>query len=115
MGEGAADGPHARGTRLLEISSRSTSALGQRLSAMNLEPATGRSSTVEAAYQGAKDYGDGGSDAIRHAKNGFDAKRAAKDREATKKEGLTGFEHDGTEWRPNREPTSTTGCGPRPP
>ena len=86
------------GTRLLEISGRSDQELGKRLSAMRLPPASGTSGTVEAAYQGAKDFGHGPSKAIRGARTGYDAKRESRTREAAAEQPLQGFEHEGTKW-----------------
>lgn len=85
---------------VLEISSRSRSALGRALSAMSLrDPESGK--PVEVVYQASKSYGAGRSAAIRQAANGFDAKRLARERhERHRQEGveLTGFELLGHIW-----------------
>ena len=85
--------------RVLEISTRSPDELGRALSAMRLRPASGGSATIEAAYQGAKDYGEGPSRTISAMASGFDAKRASKTRQdAAKGEGLVGFTYQGKTW-----------------
>ncbi len=83
--------------RVLEISSRSSQQLGRDLSAMNLRAAGDpRGRTVEAVYQAAKCYGDGGPDDA-HCESGYAAKR--RDRERRRAGPLAGFEHEGVRWR----------------
>ena len=90
--------PIPKGTRVLEISSRSLSARGRSLSAMALR-AVGNDGddrlVVESVYQAAKCYGDEGPN-DRPARNGFDAKRIDRDRRKTGQ--LRGFQHDGAFW-----------------
>ena len=83
------------GARVLEISTRSSEGLGRRLSAMNLQAASGRG-TVEAIYQGSKDFGDGPNPEIAAAPNGFAAKALARARASGKR--LIGFRLAGRDW-----------------
>ena len=87
-----------RPRRTLEISSRSSDRLGRELSAMNL-PAAGdpHGRTVEAVYQAAKCYGDGGPD-THVAGSRYEAKR--RDRERRRQGPLAGFRHEGRQWPP---------------
>ena len=89
---------HGRPRRTLEISSRSSDRLGRDLSAMNL-PAAGdpHGRSVEAVYQAAKCYGDGGPDA-HVSRSGYEAKR--RDRERRRQGPLAGFRHEGRQWPP---------------
>ncbi len=87
---------HGRPRRTLEISSRSADRLGRDLSAMNLPAADdphGR--PVEAVYQAAKCYGDGGPD-THLSQSGYEAKR--RDRERRRQGPLAGFRHEGRQW-----------------
>ena len=87
-----ADGPPAD-LRVLEISSRSRDALGRSLSAMYLrEPESGQ--PVEAVYQAAKCYGEGGPAEV--LDDGFRSK--TRDRERALAGPLSGFQHKGTFW-----------------
>lgn len=76
--------------RLLEISTKSRSALGQSLSALNLETLlpTGRLATVESAFQGSKVFRDGGPFQDLYALPGRQAKTDSRIRTAGP---LTGF------------------------
>ena len=89
---------HGRPRRTLEISSRSSDRLGRDLSAMNL-PAAGdpHGRSVEAVYQAAKCYGDGGPD-TRLSRSGYEAKHH--DRERRRQGPLAGFRHEGRQWPP---------------
>ena len=89
---------HGRPRRNLEISSRSSDRLGRELSAMNL-PAAGdpHGRSVEAVYQAAKCYGDGGPD-THVSGSGYEAKR--RDRERRRQGPLAGFRHEGRQWPP---------------
>ena len=89
---------HDRPQRTLEISSRSSDRLGRDLSAMNL-PAAGdpHGRSVEAVYQAAKCYGDGGPD-TRLSRSGYEAKHH--DRERRRQGPLAGFQHEGRQWPP---------------
>ena len=89
---------HGRPRRTLEISSRSSDRLGRDLSAMNL-PAAGdpHRRSVEAVYQAAKCYGDGGPDS-HLSQSGYEAKR--RDRERRRQGPLAGFRHEGRQWPP---------------
>ena len=89
---------HGRPRRTLEISSRSSDRLGRDLSAMNL-PAAGdpHRRSVEAVYQAAKCYGDGGPD-THLSQSGYEAKR--RDRERRRQGPLAGFRHEGRQWPP---------------
>ncbi len=89
---------HDRPRRTLEISSRSADRLGRDLSAMNL-PAAGDPHVrpVEAVYQAAKCYGDGGP-GTQLFRSGYEAKRH--DRERRRQGPLAGFRHDGRHWPP---------------
>ena len=89
---------YGRPRRTLEISSRSSDRLGRDLSAMNLPAADdphGR--CVEAVYQAAKCYGDGGPD-TGVSSSGYEAKR--RDRERRRQGPLAGFRHEGRQWPP---------------
>ena len=85
-----------RPRRTLEISSRSANGLGRDLSAMNL-PAAGdpHGRPVEAVYQAAKCYGDGGPD-TQVFQSGYEAK--SHDRERRRQGPLAGFRHGGRQW-----------------
>ena len=87
-----------RPRRTLEISSRSSDRLGRDLSAMSL-PAAGdpHRRSVEAVYQAAKCYGDGGPD-THLSPSGYEAKR--RDRERRRQGPLAGFRHEGRQWPP---------------
>ena len=87
---------HGQPRRTLEISSRSSDRLGRDLSAMNL-PAAGdpHRRSVEAVYQAAKCYGDGGPD-THLSQSGYEAKR--RDRERRRQGPLAGFRHEGRQW-----------------
>ncbi|MCY4661563.1 MAG: hypothetical protein OXF93_17430 [Acidobacteria bacterium] len=87
---------HGRPRLTLEISSRSSDRLGRDLSAMNL-PAAGdlHGRPVEAVYQAAKCYGDGGPD-TQLSQSGYEAKR--RDRERRRQGPLAGFRHQGRQW-----------------
>ena len=89
---------HGRPRRTLEISSRSSDRLGRDLSAMNL-PADGdpHGRPVEAVYQAAKCYGDGGPD-THVSRSGYEAKHH--DRERRRQGPLAGFRHEGRQWPP---------------
>ncbi len=89
---------HGRPRLTLEISSRSSDSLGRDLSAMNL-PAAGdlHGRPVEAVYQAAKCYGDGGPD-TQLSQSGYEAKR--RDRERRRQGPLAGFRHEGRQWPP---------------
>ncbi len=89
---------HGRPRRTLEISSRSSDRLGRDLSAMNL-PAAGdpHRRSVEAVYQAAKCYGDGGPD-TRVSQSGYEAK--CRDPERRRQGPLAGFRHEGRQWPP---------------
>ncbi len=89
---------HGRPRRTIEISSRSSDRLGRDLSAMNLPAADdmhGR--PVEAVYQAAKCYGDGGPD-THVSRSGYEAKR--RDRERRQQGPLAGFRHEARQWPP---------------
>ena len=89
---------HGRPRRTLEISSRSSDRLGRDLSAMNLpadDDLHGR--PVEAVYQAAKCYGDGGPD-MHLSRSGYEAKRH--DRERRRQGPLAGFRHECRQWPP---------------
>ena len=89
------------GTGILEISTRGATATGRALSAMNLR--LGRPDTdvtLEAAYQAAKDFGEGPAPVLERM-NGFEAKRRAKSRAAeaaAKGLQLVGFSREGIHW-----------------
>ena len=89
---------YGRPRRTLEISSRSADRLGRDLSAMNL-PADGdpHGRPVEAVYQAAKCYGDGGPD-THVSRSGYEAKHH--DRERRRQGPLAGFRHEGRQWPP---------------
>ena len=89
---------HGRPRRTLEISSRSADRLGRDLSAMNL-PADGdpHGRPVEAVYQAAKCYGDGGPD-THVSRSGYEARHH--DRERRRQGPLAGFRHEGRQWPP---------------
>ena len=89
---------YGRPRRTLEISSRSADRLGRDLSAMNL-PADGdpHGRLVEAVYQAAKCYGDGGPD-THLSRSGYEAKHH--DRERRRQGPLAGFRHEGRQWPP---------------
>ena len=95
-------GPGVGNAKILEISSRSGSAVGRGLSARSLLVAgsDGKRRILESVYQAAKDYGTGAEPAI-EALSGFDAKRRARRRaDEARAQGrvLTGFRHAGVHW-----------------
>ena len=101
---------HGRPRRTLEISSRSSDRLGRDLSAMNLpadDDPHGRS--VEAVYQAAKCYGDGGPDTCL-SRSGYEAKHHDRERRRQARWRDSGTRAGSGRRRPG--PPSTTGCGP---
>ena len=87
--------------QVLEISSKSNSPLGRSLSAMNLRVPGHKMRPLENVYQGSKDYGSGPDPSIEELPNGFQAKKAARERHARETAAgnmLVGFTVDGHHW-----------------
>lgn len=84
-------------TRLLEVSTKSEEALGQKLSAFNLKFKTpsGNTSYLESAYQGSKVFENGGPFLDLYDAAPLDAKR---DERLKSSGALTGFRFFSTDW-----------------